>query len=268
MKSSDVSPALPGEPDHWYLRKTKRNHVARAKAGGMKGMAVKGKEGTIFKKLVVDPEEQKNVLKDGKYSTKIGPVVTVGSWAGAVMRTLTLEERATCPSSCKVWDVCYGNRMNFARRMKTGQGLMVRLSEEIHNQAEKGLVVVRLHILGDFYSEEYVAFWLGLLNSEPNLRIFGFTAHEPNSPMGEMVRLMNDKYPEKCRIRFSNPAEGLGTIDLGQQSVVVRQGELDHAAAENESETVLCPAQTGKTANCGTCGLCWSSEKRIAFMEH
>jgi hypothetical protein len=31
---------------------------------------------------------------------------------------------------------------------------------------------------------------------------------------------------------------------------------------------ILCPVQTGKTASCTTCALCWSTKKPIRFLLH
>jgi hypothetical protein len=36
----------------------------------------------------------------------------------------------------------------------------------------------------------------------------------------------------------------------------------------NETEHVVCPAQTGKTDCCATCALCWHSDRTIAFLRH
>ena len=46
------------------------------------------------------------------------PVVTKGRWRGYPVFTLTLEERATCPSYCEQWDECYGNNMPFGARLE------------------------------------------------------------------------------------------------------------------------------------------------------
>jgi hypothetical protein len=33
-------------------------------------------------------------------------------------------------------------------------------------------------------------------------------------------------------------------------------------------DAILCPEQIGRTESCSTCGLCWQSERRIAFLQH
>ena len=85
------------------------------------------------------------------------PVVKKGKFKGYVIFTLTLEERATCPRECYHWDNCYGNNMAFAHRIEHGPALEAKLGEEIAELCAtyKG-VIIRLHVLGDFYSVDYV----------------------------------------------------------------------------------------------------------------
>jgi hypothetical protein len=64
---------------------------------------------SIFPSRVFDPDEVGRVLKDGHQSRKIGKAVTKGPRRGWPIFTLTLEERATCPRTCKAWGFCYGN---------------------------------------------------------------------------------------------------------------------------------------------------------------
>jgi integrase/recombinase XerD len=33
-------------------------------------------------------------------------------------------------------------------------------------------------------------------------------------------------------------------------------------------DAILCPEQVGKTESCSTCGLCWHTKRRIAFIQH
>jgi hypothetical protein len=37
---------------------------------------------------------------------------------------------------------------------------------------------------------------------------------------------------------------------------------------QKPADSILCPEQVGKTESCSTCGLCWQSERRIAFLQH
>ena len=76
---------------------------------------------TMYPKARRVVQDSVNVLKQSK-NAKIAdkgklPVVKKGKFAGYVIFTLTLEERATCPRDCFHWDNCYGNNMAFAHRV-------------------------------------------------------------------------------------------------------------------------------------------------------
>ena len=87
--------------------------------------------GTIYPTRVSPVLEGEAVLKDGAHSSKIGGDVLVGRLRGAKIFTLTLEERATCPRSCRHWVGCYGNAMQAARRWQHGPELIDRLANEV-----------------------------------------------------------------------------------------------------------------------------------------
>ncbi len=218
---------------------------------------------TMFPTSVVSAEASPRLLVSGHNSAKIGRRVTKGPWRGLPIFTLTLEERATCPRSCWMWLECYGNAMPFARRHKVTDEFLPRLAREIFvlmSEHPAG-IVVRLHVLGDFFSAEYVGMWSRFLTRWARLRVFGYTAHPADSPIGRMIGHLNHAFPRRCAIRFSVSPE---TEVAPMQATVQWQG----APA---LDGIVCPAQTGRTAACATCGLCWhpnATEKRIVFIGH
>ena len=93
-------------------------------------------------------------LKSGENSAKIGGLIVKGRWRGFPVYTLTLEERATCPRTCHHWRSCFGNGTHLADRIAAGANLEWRLEREVallDIDHPRGFVV-RLHVLGDFYS--------------------------------------------------------------------------------------------------------------------
>lgn len=208
---------------------------------------------------VRDPSVEKTVLKSGQNNPKIGGVIEKGRWAGLPVFTLTLEERATCPRECLHWLNCYGNRMNWARRLKHGAGLEARLDAELvslHKHHRAGFVV-RLHVLGDFYSVPYVNKWRRWLQQLPNLRVYGYTAWQPHTPIGRAVQRLRDENWDRFSVRTSN----------GQ----LPDAATVSAASIDDPLTLLgtvCPMQVDKTDCCATCGLCWQSRDNIVFLEH
>lgn len=193
---------------------------------------------------------QFRVLKDGINNRKIGSRVTKGRWAGMPIYTLTLEERATCPRSCQHWGDCYGNNMHLAHRQSHGEWLEQQLERELkcfQHDHPKGFVV-RLHVLGDFYSDAYVMLWYRMMLQLPALHVFGFTAWAPDTGRGKILMALHHRFKERWWIRFSH---------------------ADHLTWLSTGETgITCPMQQDKTDCCGTCGLCWTAKRPIHFIAH
>ena len=136
------------------------------------------------------------MLMPGAHSPKLGAVVTKGAWRGMPIYSLTLEERATCPRDCANWLSCYGNGMHLAWRNRHGPELEAGLERELAALQAKypDGFVCRLHVLGDFYSPEYVRKWGDWLERFPALRVFGYTAWRAESEIGtEIARLSGDR---------------------------------------------------------------------------
>lgn len=213
---------------------------------------------TLFPSRVFAPDESARLLKSGHHSRKIGKTVTKGKHRGWPIYTLTLEERASCPRTCREWASCFGNHMHAAERVEHGSALLEPLGNELCELARMhpGGFTVRLHVLGDFWSTEYVAFWDAMLRALPMLAVFGFTAHPRASAIGTALANMAETHGWlRAAIRFS------GDPETHRAARVLGPGETDRGA-------VTCPAQTGGTDCCATCALCWHSDRSIAFRRH
>lgn len=211
--------------------------------------ALKGR--TIFLKQVKDPCDSKRLLQPASSNGKLSKgekVISKGKWKGMPLYSLSLEERKTCPKTCQQWATCYGNNMPFANRIDhTSSSFLTNLSGELALLATKNPLgfVIRLHVLGDFYSVPYVKFWTRMLKAHTALRIFGYTHREKNSKIGLAIQKLNEA---GAWIRWSD-AGGIMSANV-------------------DGEGITCPEQTGKTASCMTCGLCWSTPKAINFLGH
>lgn len=228
---------------------------------------------TLFPSTVVEVTEDEPVrlLVSGENNRKLGDVVAKGRFKGYALYQLSLEERATCPSDCSVRDICYGNGMQMARRHRIGDDDVFydRLGHEIAELVDQhpGGVLVRLHVLGDFPSVEYVANWADLLDEWPTLAVYGYTSRLPTDwdgdEIGDAIEGVTQRFPDRFRIRKS-----LGGIPIedaeGDVTLV-----LDHVPEEKYDGAIVCPMQSDATACCATCGLCWEQpEKAIAFIKH
>ena len=119
-----------------------------------------------------------------------------------------------------------------------------------------GGYLVRLHVLGDFYSTDYVTLWASALAAFPALHVFGFTARDPHDAIGMAIDALVRSSWDRFAIRFS------GRPGRHFASRIARDDGTDDPLA------IVCPAQTGATDCCATCALCWQSDRSISFRRH
>jgi hypothetical protein len=206
---------------------------------------------TIYLKSVTGAEDAKRLLQPASTNRKLGGgknMITRGKWRGMPMYQLSLEERKTCPDTCQQWASCYGNNMPFAKRIDHAPPEFLKTLEKelaaLNAKHSQGFVV-RLHVLGDFFSPTYCHFWRKALGTYTGLRIFGYTHRSRGSPIGRAIQRLN---AAGAWIRWSD-AGGAMSANVG-------------------GEGIPCPEQQGKTESCLTCGLCWQTTKAIQFKIH
>lgn len=219
--------------------------------------------GTRFPKSVQPPDQ--HIFVSGHNNIKIGRDIRKGKFQGYFIYTLSLEERKTCPSSCQHWQSCYGNAMPFSKRVDHTHPEFYAIAETaLHALSDHAAkphtipqgIMIRLHALGDFFSADYAAFWQRMLTTYPNVSIYGYTAHTPESDIGWFLGMMNSLFADRCMIRFSNGGmPEMSTVSIGRPDSC-------------PPDAFVCPEQTGKTLGCDHCGACWSGRKNVAFLEH
>lgn len=258
-------------------QETRLNLHTHAKPGKVRGLranhpaVVEGR--TLFPSTVrglpiwkrrrpTGPDQGRHVLVTGRSQRKLGDIVSKGAWKGSPIFSLTLEERATCPRACAHWGTCYGSSMPFSRRRRHGRVLEDRIEwelAELQAMFPEGFVI-RLHLLGDFYSVGYVRRWERWLGLFPALRVFGYSARGPQTKIGaEIGRLSKDQW-HRFAVRSS-------VAEPAPASAVT----IWTPAAENAVEGIICPVMTGKSESCASCTLCWAPaarDKTILFIAH
>ena len=217
---------------------------------------------TRYQKSKVNLRDYSHSVLKKPSSKKLGSAgryVKKGKLKGAEVYTLTLTERETCPTSCGHWDDCYGNNMPFAHRLEHGKELEERLIEEVGEKCRLAAskdrkVLIRLHVLGDFYSTDYVLLWRTLMVLNENLYIWGYTHHTAETDSDIYKELFTNRvaFPERWFVRWS---------DTGMR--------FSANSEELTDEGIVCPEQEGKTEACTTCSLCWDApDKNIIFKTH
>ena len=218
---------------------------------------------TLYQKNIHEVDSYPHKVIKASTNKKLGRKVLRGKLNGYPMYTLTLVERETCTNACEHWADCYGNNMPFGHRFKT-KGLMPRLKLELDALDKKhpNGYLVRLHILGDFYSVLYVKFWETQLHNRPALNIYGYSRHhygstntsKPSRDIGQALLDLRDNIGfERFAVRFSSlPSDTLSA-------------NTEHNSTAN---AITCLVQVDKSDSCGDCTLCWTTKKPITFLDH
>ena len=212
---------------------------------------------TIYTNNVYDSISHNGRLLKVSSNKKLGKTKIVkGRHKGKYIYSLSLEERKTCPTSCFHWKTCYGNNMPFAHRFMGNDALMKRLDDELNilSTKHKEGILIRLHVVGDFFSVNYVKFWKKMLSKYNGISIFGYTARTPFSEIGKEIAILRSLNWDRFSIRFSNSMEKISA------------NSEDFA---NAKQGIVCPEQLDKTKNCASCGLCWNKNiDNIIFKTH
>jgi hypothetical protein len=222
---------------------------------------------TLFPTTVVDVTKTTpdRLLISGENNRKLGEFVEKGKFKGYAFYGLSLEERATCPKHCEQRGACYGNGMQMARRHRilNEDVFFQRLETEIATLAQKHTgILIRLHVLGDFPSVEYVGFWSDILADFPNVACYGYSHRlhlkADGDEIGQALANVKEHFPDRFRIRWSRPETGVDTATV-----------IDYTPPTGKvGEAIVCPAQTDATACCATCAMCWEANKPVLFIKH
>ncbi|MBV7408730.1 hypothetical protein [Maritimibacter sp. DP1N21-5] len=249
------------------LHDFRRFKIGTVADGNSRVLAAKDATGTLHPKTVRTwaPGETETILKDGRNSSKIGGAVLRGEIKGAKILTFALEERATCPRACAHWRTCYGNNLHLTRRWSPNFAMFGQITREIEAAcATYDHVLIRLHVLGDFYSFDYLRFWVDLLDKHENLWVFGFTAHKPDTEIGRGIVRVREALGRRFSIRHSGVSGEWGTVTIPFPTDAKRIGDI-----------IVCPEQRAgngddpdETKHCGSCALCWRTSAPIGFIQH
>ena len=154
--------------------------------------------------------------------------------------------------------------MQHARRWRHGPELMDRITAELDELCRvHERVLVRLHVLGDFWSTDYAEFWGRALDRHRNLFVFGFTAHRARSAIGSVITRIRSEAPGRFFIRHSGQTGSWGSFTVDFPTAAPRIGDAP-----------VCPEQrdgmlgSRRGIHCGNCGLCWKGDAPIAFVVH
>jgi hypothetical protein len=188
----------------------------------------------------------------------------------------------TCPGRSAVCEqVCYAtaNRFRFPQvqerlqwcyRQSRRADFAERLVREIHR---KGVLVVRLHVSGDFYDAAYAAKWLAVMRQCPRARFFFYTRSWRVPAIAAVLEQMAalrccrawysidrdtgvpERVPVGVRLAYLQITEG------ERPELVDLLFRVRRLRRQRVPLSLVCPHETpqgqSRGANCGNCGRCW-----------
>lgn len=188
---------------------------------------------------------------------------------------------ATCPGRSNLCDrACYAqqgrfllksvtDRLRWCHRQSRRTDFATLMIAEIK---KKGVLVLRLHCSGDFYSAEYARKWLEVMWACPRVRFYLYTRSwrvEDIAPVLEEMAAL-----KCCRVWYSIDREtGIpATVPPGVRLAYLQADQDEEpelldlrfvvrrlkSYATRVSLPLLCPHQSGRAENCGSCGRCFN----------
>ena len=213
-------------------------------------------------------------------NTKLGPAI----WGWSI------PAEKTCPgASAACLEVCYGLTGRFLMpNVKAAHKQNYKISKTDHFTSwMTGMIkdfwvqVLRIHVVGDFYDEAYIAKWHNIVKANPRTKFFAFTrswtevelyepllalANERNVRMWwswdvSMPVPPNDRGVRRCYLSGNDfdqpPAKKADLIFRDDQSTVLKV--IDDG-------TLVCCYDNGVDyakgqMTCSKCGICWKNKK-------
>ena len=201
---------------------------------------------------------------------------------GEAIHHFDLPAVETCPGrSALCSGICYAKRGHFMtktirRRLAWSleqsslPDFATRLVDEIRR---KGVLVLRLHVSGDFYSAEYANIWMKVMRSCPQVRFYFYTRSWRVADIVPAIEGMAGL--ANCRVWYSIDEEtGLPeVIPSGVRLAYVqtsrqrpRRADLVFRVRGLRKQPrlelpMVCPQETpaghAQGVNCGSCGVCF-----------
>jgi len=126
-------------------------------------------------------------------------------------------------------------------------------------------VAVRVHSSGDFYSQQYVAFWHKIIEALPEVNFWAYT----RSWIREDLRLALEQLRRAKNMQlFASVDHTMPAPPTGWRLAVVFNAKLEPQITSKIPE-LPCPEQVEGGPNCASCGFCIKGGNRgVAFAIH
>jgi hypothetical protein len=249
-----------------------RQVAAPTTSPGRRGGGLSPDGGSRFPKMVFAADTVGIVKFPSPYS-KLGQVATKASGEGRQLElpiaTFSLEEGRTCDPACGLAKVCYAGKMPYEKRIRYEGHKTDRLVAKAI--AEAGPHHWRVNTVGDIPSQSFLEAVLAAITVSCSTA-FGYTHWPRESELGAAIAYYSERYWGFFSIRTSY--EDGGREPLPSRAAVVVERFTPEVLRLHHA--IPCPEQLQnkgyrtfrRRINCGSCGLCWTTQQNIAFERH
>ena len=126
---------------------------------------------------------------------------------------------------------------------------------------------VRIHSSGDFFSNDYIAFWMDIIKKNRNIFFWCYTRSWRVDGLKEKIKELANEENVNLYASIDESEEGFYTIDY-KLCVVYN---VDNFLKEvDKNEKFICPEQINKSNGCADCANCIlnTSKRDIAYIIH
>ena len=197
------------------------------------------------------------------------------------MLNFSLPASVTCPGQ-STWcrQNCYANKntfvfqdvmqkylRNFAKskqenfsELMLGNGNM----RTFRGNERKSRKLLRLHVSGDFYDNEYTDKWKEIINQSPDWQFFGYTKSWRVKGMLKKLEEIRDLPNAKL---FASTDDKTGKPPTGWQEAAIVG--MEQKKEKKGDRFLTCPEQQGTKKSCIDCGFCYRASKgNVRFIIH
>ena len=185
-------------------------------------------------------------------------MISNGNTKIGAIPNFSLPAIKTCPGQtdfCAVF--CYGLRGHFTHHSR--QAMLERnyqrslqdhfASRMIRSIQDNASKVFRIHVVGDFYTPEYIQKWTMIVDALPSVTFYAYTRSWRCPALKEA--LGNLRSHSNCHLLASIDFTHANRPDSSWNTISV------------EGEGSPCPHDTEMVETCLTCGLCWSGRSNL-----
>jgi len=193
----------------------------------------------------------------GEAKVKVRAQLQVSKWniKLGVLPSFSLPALKTCPGKTEFCSrLCYGLRGRFTRkRMREIYQSNLEASKQadfveriVYGILKTGAEAFRLHVVGDFYSVEYVEKWLEIAGRLPSVKFFGSTRSWRVPELRDIMERFRDL--PNVHLRAS--------LDFSHLDKPSDSGRVWSIEGKGDP----CPHDYSSVENCIACKKCWQTK--------